>query len=65
MARCEDATWGAFERQNPDLLFWKDGVLNRYYREATLKSGLARKVFVLPDKCFELDPLLELAAHRR
>ena len=37
--------------QNPDLLVWKDGILSRYYREATLKSDLARRVFVLPDKC--------------
>jgi hypothetical protein len=28
----------------------KDGILNRYYRETTLKSELARTVFVFPDK---------------
>jgi hypothetical protein len=51
MARCEVADWEEFARRNPDLLVWKDGILSRYYREATLKSDLARRVFVLPDKC--------------
>jgi hypothetical protein len=50
MARCAVADWEAFSLQNPDLLIWKDGVLSRYYDEATLKSDLARTVFVLPDK---------------
>jgi hypothetical protein len=54
MARFEGADWEKFSRQNPDLLTWKDGVLSRYYREGTLQSDLARKVFVLPDKCFAL-----------
>jgi len=53
MARSGAADWEEFARQNPDLLAWKDSVLSRYYREATLQSDLARKVFVLPDKCFE------------
>lgn len=26
------------------------GVLERYYREATLSSDLARRVFVMPDR---------------
>jgi len=54
MARCENADWEEFARQNPDLLVWKNGILSRYYSEATLKSELARKVFVVPDKCLEL-----------
>jgi hypothetical protein len=54
MARCEGTGWEEFARQNPDLLVWKDGILSRYYREATLKSDLARRIFVLPDKCLEL-----------
>lgn len=45
--------WDEFAEHNPDLLVWKDGILGRYYLEATLKSDLARKVFVLPDKCLE------------
>jgi hypothetical protein len=51
MARCGDAEWEEFARKNPDLLIWKDSILSRYYREATLKSDLARTVFVFPDKC--------------
>ncbi|MGA8213864.1 MAG: hypothetical protein WB799_09730 [Candidatus Sulfotelmatobacter sp.] len=66
MACLDGADWEEFARENPDLLTWKDGVLNRYYREATLKSDLARKVFVLPDKCLELQTsLLEVACYRR
>jgi len=65
MASFDGADWAEFAHQNPDLLTWKDGVLSRYYREATLKSDLARKVFVLPDKCFELQTsLLEVARHQ-
>jgi hypothetical protein len=52
MARSEGADWEEFACKNADLLIWKDGILTRYYREATLKSDLARKVFVLPDKMF-------------
>jgi hypothetical protein len=51
MARCRSVEWEEFSRQNPDLLVWKDGVLTRYYEEATLKSDLARTVFLFPDKC--------------
>jgi hypothetical protein len=51
IARCVGMEWDDFARQNPDLLAWKDGVLTRYYHEATLKSDLARTVFVFPDKC--------------
>jgi hypothetical protein len=66
MAHSDGATWEEFARQNPDLLTWKDGILSRYYREATLQSDLARKIFVLPDKCTESQPsVLEVARHRR
>jgi|ERR1700722_5262363 len=51
MARGAVTDWEEFARQNPDLLIWKDGILTRYYHEATLKSDLARNVFLLPDKC--------------
>lgn len=51
MARSECAGWEDFERENSDLLRWNDGVLNRYYQQATLKSDLARSVFLFPDKC--------------
>jgi hypothetical protein len=56
MVRCGGVEWEEFARQNPDLLVWKDGILSCYYREATLKSDLARTVFVLPDRCLELHP---------
>ncbi len=42
--------WQEFARLNPDLLIWRDGILSRYYREATLRSDLARNVFVFPDR---------------
>ena len=51
MARGAVTDWEEFARQNPDLLISKDGILSRYYHEATLKSDLARTVFLLPDKC--------------
>lgn len=53
MARSEDQGWEDFVRRNPDLLLWKDGILSRHYREATLKSELARRVFILPDKSLD------------
>ncbi len=62
MARGETATWEEFARENPDLLIWKGGILNLYYRDATLKSDMARKVFVLPDKSLEA-PAVEVATH--
>ena len=42
--------WEEFASRNPDLLIWKNGILNRYYQDATLKSDLARSVFIFPDK---------------
>ena len=66
MARGESATWEEFARENPDLLIWKGGILTRYYRDATLKSELARRVFVLPDKSLEAQTsVLEVATHQR
>jgi hypothetical protein len=50
MARSSVVGWDDFARLNPDLLRWKDGALSRYYKEETLKSDLARNVFVFPDK---------------
>ena len=58
MVRAGGADWEEFASQNPELLVWKDGILNRYYHEVTLKSDLARSVFVLPDKCLELSTIL-------
>jgi len=43
--------WTAFAARNPDLLAWKPSVLEaRYYREETLWSERARRIFVLPDR---------------
>lgn len=50
MARSALHDWDEFSRLNPDLLVWKSGILTHYYREATLKSDLARTVFLFPDR---------------
>jgi hypothetical protein len=50
MARCGTFDWEEFASRNADLLTWKNGILSRYYQEATLKSDLARAVFLFPDK---------------
>jgi hypothetical protein len=50
MARTATSGWDDFARINSDLLLWKDGILTRYYRESTLQSDLARKVFLFPDQ---------------
>ena len=49
-ARCGAAAWDDFAKANPDLLVWKPSILERYYSTATLKSELARKVFLFPDR---------------
>lgn len=53
MARSGPAQWDDFARQNSDLLQWKPGILDRYYRDSTLQSDLARSVFLFPDKLGE------------
>jgi len=55
MARMPDLGWQDFARENADLLEWKPGILGWYYRDATLKSDLARRVFVFPDRCIPRD----------
>ena len=66
MAGCKGQGWEEFARRNPDLLIWKEGILTRYYREPTLKSDLARSVFVLPDKCLERETsLVEVVRDQR
>ena len=44
-------TWEQFANANPDLLQAKDSILKKYYTEETLRSDLARSVFVFPDRC--------------
>jgi hypothetical protein len=39
-----------FASTNPDLLTWTDSILKQYYRDETLSSDLARKIFLFPDK---------------
>lgn len=46
----EPTDWDRFAEVNPDLLVWKGGILSSYYEDATLKSDLARRVFIFPDK---------------
>ena len=45
-----ERSWKEFAAANPDLLTWKPSILDSYYREETLRSDLARSVFVLPDR---------------
>ena len=51
MTRSAAADWDEFARDNSDLFLWKNGILTRYYHQATLQSELARSIFLLPDKC--------------
>ena len=44
------ASWEQFAAAHPDLFDWKDSILLRYYRPETLRSNLARRVFVMPDR---------------
>jgi hypothetical protein len=50
MSRIPASGWEDFAKANADLLQWKGGLLQRYYREGTLQSQLARSVFLFPDK---------------
>jgi hypothetical protein len=51
MVRAEGPqNWTEFAARNPDLLNWKDNVLQKYYRGETLASDLARRIFLFPDK---------------
>jgi hypothetical protein len=50
MARSAEDGWQEFAQRNPDLFTWKPSVLESYYREETLGSPLAKRVFVLPDR---------------
>lgn len=45
----EGEAWQEFAARNPDLLTWRPSILAAYYREETLSSELARRVFVMPD----------------
>ncbi|HTC90079.1 MAG TPA: hypothetical protein VK686_17345 [Bryobacteraceae bacterium] len=50
MARAQSPqTWQQFAAANADLLNWKDNILKKYYRDETLSSDLAKRVFLFPD----------------
>ena len=40
----------AFAAAYPELLTWQPSVLANYYRAETLASGLARQIFLMPDR---------------
>jgi hypothetical protein len=42
--------WDSFRAANTDLFDWKPSILDRYYAPSTLRSDLARRIFVLPDR---------------
>lgn len=46
----EGDTFAWFAERNDDLFTWRPSILDRYYRPETLKSELARQVFLLPDR---------------
>lgn len=43
------AAWEQFAAANTDLFDWKNSILQKYYRPETLRSPLAREVFLMPD----------------
>jgi hypothetical protein len=45
-----EQNWAQFATSNQDLLSWQDNALRKYYREETLKSELAKEVFLFPDR---------------
>jgi hypothetical protein len=47
---CTDQTWEEFAAANEDLFAPSNGALRRYYRDETLASPLARRVFLFPDR---------------
>lgn len=49
-------SWEEFAARNGDLFAWKPSILSHYYRDETLASELARRVFVLPDRMASLAP---------
>ena len=43
-------SWSDFVDKNADLFDWKNSILKSYYRDETLKSEIARRTFVFPDR---------------
>jgi hypothetical protein len=51
MRRADHAqSWAEFAAANADLMTWSGTILMQYYRDETLHSELARKIFLFPDK---------------
>ncbi len=51
MARAEhQQAWPDFASSNEDLFDWSNNILKQYYRAETLTSGLAKRIFVFPDR---------------
>jgi len=42
-------SWNEFAAGNADLLRWDESILKKYYRAETLRSPLAKRVFLFPD----------------
>jgi hypothetical protein len=45
-----EQSWAEFAESNADLFDWKHSILKSYYRDDTLRSEVARNIFVFPDK---------------
>ena len=45
-----EQSWAEFVDSNPDLFDWKNSILKSYYLDETLRSEMARKIFVFPDR---------------
>jgi hypothetical protein len=43
-------SWEQFTAAHSDLFDWRNSILLRYYRPETLRSDLARRVFLMPDR---------------
>ncbi len=51
MVRMHDGhTWEEFFDANSELFDWNQNILKSYYREETLNSELAKRVFIFPDR---------------
>jgi len=49
-ARAPEQDWQAFSRHNADLVTGGSALLHRHYTEQRLRSTLARRQFLLPDR---------------
>jgi hypothetical protein len=45
-----EQSWTGFIESNADLFDWQNSILKSYYQDDTLRSEVARRVFVFPDK---------------